>query len=206
MSTSTTKQNPIALNLPKAVGPLIVFGRHVVLVMTGNTWFPSPSPALATVTTDLDALESSQATALTRAKGSAAARNLKKKTVQVDLKALAAYVSTIAAQNADKATAIILSAGMKPKDYTRPAKAPLAALMGPTPGEILLRAKAVGRGAAYEWQYSPDGKTWVAAGTTTVANTSIQGMTAGTTYQFRFRATLKQVTGNWVQIISFLAH
>ncbi len=71
-----------------------------------------------------------------------------------------------------------------------------------TPGEVLVRAKAVLR-ASYEWQYSLDGKTWLAMGTTTVANTSLLGMTVGTTVWFRFRTTVKKTTSDWVPPISF---
>ena len=81
----------------------------------------------------------------------------------------------------------------------------LAALMAPvTPGEVLVRAKAVKGRASYEWQYSIDGgKTWLAMGTTTVANTSLPGMTAGAALMFRFRTTVKKTTSDWSATVSF---
>jgi len=204
----TTKHRVIALNLPNVVALVIVYGRHVVLAMTNNTWFPTPNPPLVNVAADLDALESSEVTARSGAKGTAAARDIRRKTVEDDLAALKAYVQSVVNQNPpDKAVAIIQSAGMSPKQFTLRQKLPLAALMGPLPGEVLVRAKAAGKRAAYEWQYSADGgKTWIAMGTTTVAETSVLGLVVGTTYLFRFRVTLKKVTGDWSQTISFTVH
>ncbi len=202
-----TKKNPIALNLPEVVALLIVYGRHVVQAMTNNPWFPAPSPSLLTVTSHLDDLESAHALSLSRAKGTAAARDVQRAIVEGDLWALKAYVVTIIALNPGLAAAIIESAGMTPKRYTRYNKPPLVALMGPVPREAVLRAKAVGRGAAYEWQVSSDGgQTWTGIGLTTVAHTTLPGLTIGTTYLFRFRATLKNVTSDWSQSVGLFAH
>ena len=43
---NTTKHISIALNLPKVVSALLLFGRHVVQAMTNNAWFPNPDPPL----------------------------------------------------------------------------------------------------------------------------------------------------------------
>jgi hypothetical protein len=73
-------------------------------------------------------------------------------------------------------------------------KANLAAETTVTPGEVLVRARAVKR-ACYEWQYSFDGgKTWVSMGTTTEASNGVQGLTVGGSYLFRFRTTVKRAT------------
>src|SRR4051794_794103 len=109
---NTAKRYPIVLKLPQSVAPLIVYGRHVVLVTAQNPWFPSPTPPLGTITVDIDALEAAEATARNRSKGSAAARNLKKKRVEDDLTELKGYVQSVVNQNPDKAVAIIESAGM----------------------------------------------------------------------------------------------
>jgi hypothetical protein len=202
-----TKKNPIALNLPEVAALLIVYGRHVVQEMTNNPWFPSPEPPLATVTADLDALEASEATVLSGTRGTAALRDLDRAAVESDLVGLKGHVGAVVAKNPAQAVAIIESAGMSPKRYTRPDKPDLAAVMGPVPGQAVVRAKAVGRGAAYEWQSSADGgKTWVAMGLTTVARTSLPGLVQGTTYLFRFRATFRNVTRDWSQSVSLFAH
>jgi hypothetical protein len=202
-----TKTYPVALNLPQVVALFIVFGRHVVQSMTGNPWFPSPNPPLATVTSDLDALEVSEATARTRAKGAASVRDEKRRVVEDHLMMLKIYVQLIANQNPEHAISIIDSAGMSLKNLRTRLKPALQALMSVIQGEVLLRAKSAGRGAAYEWAYSADGgKTWVALPLTNHAKTIVQGLTLGTVYQFRFRTTVKNVTSAWSDTISFLVH
>jgi hypothetical protein len=206
-SSDTIKRNPPVLNLPQAVALLIVYGRHVVLAMTGNAWFPNPSPPLATVTADLDALEAAEVVAQSRAKGTAKARNHKKKIVQDDLMALKAYAMQIASQHPERAGEIYESAAMALKRYTPRPMPEISAQMGAEPGEVMLRAKAAGRRAAYEWQMSSDGgATWTTIGTTTVADTHVLGLTAGKTYAFRVRKTVKHTTADWSQVISFVVH
>jgi hypothetical protein len=204
---TTVKHYSISLKLPSIVALLLAYGRHVVQSMTNNTWVPSPPTPLATVTTDLDALETAESTAKSGAKGTAAARNAKKKTAIVDLKDLAGYTEKTANQNPDHAIEIIQSSGFTARQFTHPNKPPLQAKMGPTPGEVIVRAKAVAKRAAYEWQVSSDGgKTWTTFATTTVADSSILNLTPGTTYSFRFRTTVKKTTSDWGQPISFLVH
>jgi hypothetical protein len=206
-TTSKPKQYVIALNLSQVVALFIVFARHVIQAMTSNSWFPSPPITLASVTSDVDTLETAQAKALTKAKGAAADRNLKRKQVVDDLNVLKGYVLMIASQNLTQAIAIIQSAGMTAKQVTRAAKAFLAAKMGIAPGEVILTAKSAGRGAAYEWSSSSDnGKTWLSAGITTVATITLPGLTVGGVYLFRFRVTNRKGTADWSQTVSFLVH
>jgi len=204
---ATTQRFSISLKLPSIVALLGAYGRHVVLSMTNNKWFPSPTPPLATVSSDLDALDAAETLAKGGAKGTASARNTKKKPVVNDIHGLKGYVEIIANENAGQEIEIIESAGFTAKPPARRNKPPLRAFMGPLPGEVILRAKAVGKRAAYEWQVSSDGgKTWVSFATTTVADTSILNLTPGQTYCFRFRSTVKKTTSDWVQPISFLVH
>ena len=201
------RRYPIALFLPRVVLALIAFGRHVVQCMTGNAWFPAPSPPLGQVTDDLDALEAAETIARQRAPGAAAARDLKKKAVEDDLTGLKAYVHAIALKNIASAMAIILSAGLTPKQLGHRSRLPIEALMGPVPGRVLLRAKARGARVAYEWELSSDsGKSWVAIGITTDADTSVDGLVNGTVYMFRVRTTVKKTTGGWTQPVSFMVH
>jgi hypothetical protein len=202
-----TKQTSVALNLPKTIPALIVFGRHVVQVMSGNPWFPAPLPALAAVTSDLDALEQAEAQAQNRAKGSAAARDLKKKVVLDDLSGLKAHVQAIANQNSAQAEAIIESSGMFTKRPSTRQFPALSAELGDEPGQALVRAKSAGKGVAYEWQLSSDeGASWAALGTTTVAHTTAVGLSAGTTYSFRFRLIVKTTTGPWSAPVQLFVH
>jgi len=201
---NATKVPQIVLKLPKVVALLIVFVQHVVQSMTNNPWFASMAALVATTGTDLAALITAQAKALTKAKGAVEARNDAQKVVIDDLKLLKSGVQTVVNQNPGQAATVIESAGLFQKKVTLPSKPNLEALMAPvTPGEVLVRARAVKR-ASYEWQYSLDGgKTWLAMGTTTVANTSLLGMTPSTTVLFRFRTTVSKTTSDWSPTISF---
>jgi hypothetical protein len=200
-----TKIPQIVLKLPKAVALLIIFVQHVVQAMTNNPWFLSLAALLAQTATDLTALQAAEATALTRAKGAAQARNDKKKVVIDDLVLLKSGVQTAVNQNPGQASTIIASSGFFEKQVTLPPRPNLGAKMTGAPGEVLVRAKAV-RGACYQWQYSTDGgKTWIDIGITTVANTSVQGLTVGGTYLFRFRTTVKKTTSDWSPSLSFFA-
>ena len=201
------KRYPIALHLPRLVALLIVYGRHVVQSMLGNTWFPAPTPPLADATTHLDELEVAEAKVKTRVQGAVEARDLAEKVVVDDMVSLKGYVGKVVAANLAQALLIIASAGMTPKQFRLRHKALLAAVMGLAPQEVVLRAKAVRGPAAYEWQSSSDGgKTWVTVGFSTVSSFKVQGLTVGTVYLFRFRTTVQATTSDWSQTITFLVH
>jgi hypothetical protein len=202
------KKYPIVLNLPTVVALLIVYGRHVVQSIGANAAvFATPSSQLNAVTADLDALEASEVLVKSGTKGLAEARDLKQKTVEDDLKALKAYVASVIALNPTQAGVIANAAGMALRRSSTRSKPPLAARMGATLGQVVLLAKAAGRRAYYEWQSSSDGgKTWVSLPTTTTASTSVLGLVAGTTYAFRFRSTVKNVTSDWSAVVTFVVH
>jgi hypothetical protein len=201
-----TKVPQLALNLPRAIALFIIFVQHVVQAMTNNPWFTTLAALVATTATDLAALVLAQAKAVSRAKGAVEARDDARKVVHNDVLLLKSGVMNIVSMNPGQAATIIESAGLFTKKSTLPFKPELDARMAPVnPGEILVRARAVKR-ASYEWQYSLDGgKTWLPLGTTTVANTSLHGMTAGTTVMFRFRTTVKKTTSDWSAALSFTA-
>jgi hypothetical protein len=201
--TKSLQHHPVVLKLPDPAPALILRGRNIVLVMTESAWFSSLLPLLAVVTTDLDDLMHAEATARTRAEGAASARDVAKKKVIDDLTGLAREVQNIVDRHPGEAGAIIAAAGMFQKKRSARAKPNLAAVMGPAPGQVLVRARAV-KGSAYEWQCSTDdGATWATLGLTTVANTSVAGLARGTTCLFRFRTTRGSVTSGWSPTASF---
>jgi hypothetical protein len=196
----------VSLHLPRKHSDLIVYANHIVQEMTGKANFPSPTPPLVTVTSHVQALETAETTAKTHAKGTADARNLPLQQVVTDLHQLGAYVQTVADSNPNQAAAILTSAGFGTHPHGVHATPDLIAHMGPG-GLVLLRAHAVGKRAAYEWQMSTDGgKTWSSLPSTTTAHTSIAGLTFGQTYMFRFRGNLGETTGDWHEPISLLVH
>jgi hypothetical protein len=204
MNTKTVRKPQIALNLPRVVALLLIFVRHVIDMMTKNTtWFPSPNPPLSDVAQHADDLEAAEVNVRSHVKGAVPIRDEKKRLVVADLDLLKAYVLAIAAASPALASVIIESAGMSQKNLPIRLRAQFEALLGTTPLEVILRAKAEKKKAFYEWQYSMDaGKTWVNLGTTNEANTTVTVPTAGVTYQFRYRATVKKQAGQWSQAVS----
>jgi hypothetical protein len=199
-----TRVPRIALKLPKVIALLIIFVQHVLEAMTNNPWFAAMAALLATTASDLTALQAAEATALTRAKGATEVRNDKKRAILDDLALIKSGVQTVVSQNPGQAATIIASAGLFEAALPTRQKPNLAARTTVTPGEVLVRAKAV-RGAAYEWQMSTDGgKSWISLGTTTVADTSATGLTVGGSYQFRFRTTVKKATSDWSAALPFI--
>lgn len=177
----------------------------IIAAMTGNKSFPSPSPALAKVTSDSAALASAQTVALTKAKGTAAERNAKLAIVVDDLKLLAAYVQGVANGDLAHAISIIESAGMSVrKPRTVPPKQDLALKHGVVSGVVEAIAKAQGPRSSYEWQWSTDGKTWTAVPTTIRAKTSITGLTPGTTIYVRHAVVTKNGVGDFGQVVSMM--
>jgi hypothetical protein len=175
----------------------------ILAAMTGNISFPSPSPTLATVTSDSTALTNAQAVALTRAKGAAAERNVKLAIVVSDLKLLAAYVQGVADGDPANALSIIESAGMSvKKPGQKTPKQDLALKHGAVSGVVDVLAKAQGPRTSYEWQWSTDGKTWSALPTTIQAKTSITGLIPGTTIYVRHAVVTKTGVGDFGQVVS----
>ena len=177
----------------------------IIAAMTGNKSFPSPSPTLATVTSDSTSLASAQTVALTKAKGAAAERNVKLAVVVVDLRLLAAYVQGVAIGDPVNAISIIESAGMSvKKPRTTTPKQDLALKHGAVSGIVMVKAKAQGPRSSYEWQWSTDGKTWTSLPTTIQANTSITGLTPGTTIYVRHAVVTKTGVSDFGQVVNMM--
>ena len=80
--------------LRRTVALLLLFGRNVVTMMTGNPAFTTPFPTLATVTTALDTLETAAEAAMDRSRVAIANRNAATAAVLSLLRQLAAYVQS----------------------------------------------------------------------------------------------------------------
>ena len=186
-------------------------------MMTNNPNFPTPypsnTPALAAVTADITVLETAESLALTKAKGAAEARDVKKGVVLKDLYALLRYVQGQADNIPASAEAIITSSGFDVKKSAEHVKAPFEAVNGTVSGTVLLRAKSAGKRASYEWQMMPappsksmdaEAPGWTNLPSTLVAKTSVSGLTPGSIMSFRFRAVLPTGESSWSQSVSIV--
>jgi hypothetical protein len=122
---------PIAtLPIPNGVSNLITLAHTIVTKMTGNPYFPSPSPSLATVQADITALQPAEVLAQTKAKGAAEARNAKERALRNRLHYLKVYVQEVADGDPANAEAIITSGSYSVRKVTARAKQELEAKMG----------------------------------------------------------------------------
>ena len=192
------------LKLPRRASSIGAFAQAIIAAMTGNSNFPTPTPALATLEADLSAFNAAEGAVLARTKGAAEERNAKLAILRADLLHLMDYIQGRADADPSNADSIIHSAGMNVRNVTLHAKTELSATHGSVTGSAKLVAKAVARRASYEWQYSIDQKTWSEAPSTLQAKTVIDGLNAGTAYFFRFRSVTKVGEGGWSQIVSLL--
>jgi hypothetical protein len=202
-SVKTVNRSLVTLNLPKSAPALIAFAESIVKRMTGNAWFSSPAPSLAAVTAAIDDLRAAEATAISRVKGAAAARNEKRKALVAVLQQLRSYIQSVADADEGNGPAIIESAGLAVHKRATRTPRVFAAKPGRTPGVATVVAAAAGHRGAYEWQYSIDGgKTWVATPATLQARTTVAGLTPGATVQFRYRTVTRAGEGDWSAPVS----
>jgi hypothetical protein len=204
-TVKSTHRSLVTLSLPRSVPALIVYAEGIVKRMTGNPVFPSPTPTLATVTAAVDELRATEASALARTKGAAAARNDKRKAVVALLQQLRNYIQTIADADEANGPAIIESAGVAVrKTATRRARI-FAAKPGRVSGVATVVAGSAGHRASYDWEYSTDGgKTWITAPSTMQAKTTVGGLAPGSTVQFKYRSVTKAGEGDWSPAVSLL--
>jgi hypothetical protein len=207
MNTSTKKvhRSIVSLKLPTQAAALIVYAQNMVKGMTGNPAFPNPVPPLATVTAAIDDMHAAETAALMRTKGAATVRNEKRVVLVQHLQQLKGYVQLQADANPENSASIIQSAGVAlRKTPTRRARA-FAAKPGALSGTVDIIAASAGQRASYEWEYSTDGgKTWTVAPPTMQAKTSIAGLQAGTTVQFRYRPVTRAGASDWSAPVSLI--
>ena len=199
----------VALLLSKKPAPQVIAdAKSYVQKMTGNTNFPTPSPALATVSTEIATLEASYGVSLSRVKGSVAQMHSDLKALSITLKLLASYVENIANADPDNAEAIINSAGMTVKKHTPLPPKVFTVKQGATPGVVLVNSKASKR-ASYIYQYTTDqnnANSWVDGYKNVKVKGSITGLTPATRYYFRVATVSTTGESSWSPIISFVVN
>jgi hypothetical protein len=213
---SPTHRVRAVLKLPKSSIPsLLAMANAMFNAFQANTaLLPQPTPPLATVQTQIQGLDTAQQATLTRAKGTAAARNAKRDLLVTSLESWRMYVQTLCDANPEQAEAIITAATMSIGKVSVFAKPVLEAKLGTVSGSVVLQANEtllVGRGvrkrASFNWQFSADGgKTWTSAPSTPLASTTVEGLTPLTTYSFRVNATVSKTTGAWSQVVTLIVH
>jgi hypothetical protein len=150
MSKKVIKRKAVLLLDKKTVTQKILFARAIVIAMTGNAYFPAPTPALSVITRDANNLENASVAAQTRAKGTSAEMNVMVKFLELSLRALANYVEFIANADSANAVAIIESAGMTVK-RTSATQPRVLAVVASGKGEVTLTCPTEKYGS-YKWE------------------------------------------------------
>src|ERR1035437_7151444 len=207
---ANSNKRPMAvfpINKLKKIGDFILRIHAIVLNIVNNpTFFVTPNPTVASINTNIAALETGETLAKTRVTGSTSARNLKYDVLLKSVHGLQNYVQTLADNAVDEHTAIaiITASGFDLKNKGVRVKPDLEAKQGVVSGNINLIAKSSGNRNAYNWGKSSDNITWIELPPTLQSKTTVSGLTPGTTEHFRYRTITKTGAGNWSQSISIL--
>jgi len=202
-STKPPRRTLAVLKLPEYEVPLLCSqARGFVLRMTGNAYFPTPRPPLATLTSAIDDLSEAQRATLSKASGTVEVRNEKRVVLVTLLQQLLAYVQATADANVEQAASIIEGAGMSVKQPRTVHPRVFKAKPGRVSGEVDLEVPSAGDDASYEWAYSLDGGiTWRSLLPTTQASTTVTGLKPGATVHFRYRAVTNDGVRDWSQAV-----
>jgi hypothetical protein len=203
---TTTSQRFIAVaNMPTRAQALITYGHALISALTGNTYVPTPSPSVATLTTLLATYETAETATKLRTKGTVGARNAARAALVSAVRALVACVQQVADASPENAEAIITSTSLSVRKVAVRVKAPFAVKQGPLSGTVVLAVKSAGVHASYDWQSSVDGgKTWTDLTPTTKSRTTATGLASGTTVEFRFRSLTPKGLSDWSQPLGLL--
>jgi hypothetical protein len=192
----------VILGLPTRNKDIVGRARTIITGLTGNTRFPSPTPSLAVLTSDVNVFDQAETVAGSRAPGAVQHRDAAKAVVLLDLSHVRDYVQGVVdAAPADAASAVV-AAGLKVGKPRAASKPPLAVKDAPTSGSVVLVAKAVARVATYQWESSLDGKTWTSLPVTLKSTTIVAGLTVGQTYSFRFVPVTRTGAGEASQAVT----
>ncbi len=205
--TPKAKKKCVAMglwNIP--IATLVQKSRHFVSSITGNAYFTSPAPDLASITTQTDTLENAYQLSLTRVVGSVAAMHTEARQLRFMLHGLGAYVQNLANADAASTSEIIASAGMTEKKPIQRKPKEFSVINGKIKGSVELNIKAVTHGA-YIYQMSADPSN--ASGWNTICiSTKVKfvqnGLKSGGIYYFRAAVVSKGVQGNWGNVLEVM--
>lgn len=204
-----SNKRPLAVtrsHVIRKISTYIEFMQAVVLNITDHPIiFVTPSPALAGVTTRLNALETAQTLAQTRVQGSAAARDVAYNTSLDDMLGLKAYVQTLADNSIseDVAISVIEASGFGLKNHGVRVKPPLAATQF-NDSSVKLVAKSAGSKATYEWRQSINGTDWTLLPVTLIAKAIVSGLNPGTRYYFQVRSLTRDGFSPWSSFVTII--
>jgi hypothetical protein len=205
MAKGERLMSKIKLNFVRlSIAEKVARAQQIVDALTGNTNFPTPSPALASITTginDLNAAFAEAQAARQVAKEKTSIQNEKEGLLDQLIAKLAAYVESVAGSN----ESLILSAGMDMRSApvasnTVPEQPQgLTPTVGDRDGEVDLSWDTVAGARSYVIDKStdPTATSWSHAGVSTKSSFTATGLTSGTRYWFRVAAINNRGQSGW---------
>lgn len=178
---------------------LIAFTRNVITLMTGNTHYPTPSPALAMITTSVNDFETAVQTALDGGKIAIATRNASRNELLSLLRQLAAYVTG----NCKADVVTLISSGFRAVKTPSPVgvlSAPQNLRLEYTgmSGQLLLRFDRVQNANNYTVQTAENANgPWQDQSLSTTSRVRIEDLTPGKVYWVRACANGSQGPSEW---------
>ena len=197
----------VALYLSKQTPTqVIATARHIVGMMSGNAYFPNPTPSLSDITKQALVLEQAYNSAITHVKGSRTIMLNERKKLLGLMKGLAQYVELTADANQVEGNKIISSAGMtERKTKTNPVKSFMVSA-GKQVGSLLVQHPAVLH-AIYIYEMSTDPKnpaSWAQVYIGHRSKFTVLGLTSGTRYYLRAAMIVKEVKSAYSPVRDFV--
>jgi len=206
MSTNTEPRVSLAFAKERAA-LLLVFGRNVVTMMTGNPAFTTPYPTLASLTTALDTLETTTEAAMDRSRQAIASRNAARAAVLSLLRQLSAYVLSHSVGD----VAVLLSSGFVPIKVSTPIgplPTPSTAILrqGPLSGSIAARTLKLKGAYSYNWRLALASAPtfFLQEAQTTAIRYRFEGLTPGQTYIVQVSAVGAAGETSWSPVTSLM--
>jgi hypothetical protein len=191
--------------------------RDLAAGYAGNTTtFANPTPLPSVLLAQATVVDTAETLAATRAKGSAAARNVQRTALADLVETGILYVQGIAnlSGTPEQAVSTILAARLSVASNSTYTKPILAVTQGPVSGTVILDANAAvllgseaGKKSYFNWSFTMDGKTYTVVTPSPKAKTSIANLTPLTSYGFRVAVTTSDgVMGPWSAVVPFVVH
>jgi len=184
---------------------LVVEANNVVEMMTGNSDFPEPSPALTEITTASNVLSNAIAIAKTGSVYDTAVKNEKRKLLESLLKQEATYVQITSSGNEVKILSTGFSVNKKAStvgSLSAPENIKISA--GENSGSLKISWSAIKRASANIINYTEapvsDSSVWLSK-TTTKHNIIIDNLTSGKQYAFKIAGIGSDDSRIWSDVI-----